>query len=59
MTIMKPLSTRTQSIEFVVAPPTATTSDGKPITWWVDKQVEDGTWRMEVIPAMLLASLDQ
>src|SRR5204862_816476 len=27
------------------------TSQGKPITWYVDEQVENGNWKFEVIPA--------
>ena len=28
-----------------------TTSKGKPITWYVDEQVENGNWTLEVVPA--------
>ncbi len=27
------------------------TSEGKPISWYIDKQVESGVWREEIIPA--------
>jgi len=31
-----------------------TTSAGKPITWYVDEQVENGNWTPEVIPAEIV-----
>lgn len=40
-----------QSIQWVDAREIHTTSDGKPITWFVDEQVNSGNWKVEVIPA--------
>jgi len=30
------------------------TSQGKPITWYVDEQVENGNWKLEVVPAEIV-----
>ena len=32
-------------------PAVLVTSAGKSMTWWIDKQVTEGRWRLEVIPA--------
>jgi DNA repair photolyase len=40
-----------QSIQWIDAREVHTTSDGKPITWYVDEQVNSGNWKVEVIPA--------
>lgn len=35
-------------------PAVLVTSAGKPMTWWIDKQVTEGRWRLEVIPAEIV-----
>ena len=43
-----PVSTQALSAEWVEV---RTTSNGRPITWYVDEQVENGNWTQEIIPA--------